>query len=446
MAEVTPFHGIHYNIEKISNISDVVTPPYDVISDKEQNAFYQRHPNNVVRLDKGKSSKSDTNQDNPHTRAAAHFNDWMKENILVREPAPALYLAAVKFEIEGNAVTRFGLIARVKLEPFEKRIVLPHEKTFSKIKSERLELIKACKANFSQIFSIFSDPNDIIKQLKKSVNHMPAMFDFTDDAGHCHQLWRITDPAIHQKVLDDFKEKKLFIADGHHRYETALNYKKWLKHNNPDFSADHPANYTMMYLCSIQDPGLVILPTNRLLTSVSKDATDGFIDKAKHFFDVKTVSFDPAHLKNVQEKLRNDMTVSPGEHKIGIFIKDRQEYFVLCLKPKMMDTVFGDTIDAPLKGLDVIVLTRLIFIKILGFDDDMLDDSNLIHFTNKDFDTISAITAGTHDMAFLLNPTTNEQVRKIAEQGLIMPRKSTYYFPKAISGQVMRSLNDSHKK
>lgn len=446
MAEVTPFHGIHYNIEKILNISDVVTPPYDIISDKEQTAFYQRHPNNVVRLDKGKSRTTDTNQDNPHTRAAAHFNDWIEKNILIREPAPALYLAAVKFEIEGNAVTRYGLIARVKLEPFEKRIVLPHEKTFSKIKSERLALIKTCKANFSQIFSIFSDPNDIIGQLKQSVNNMPAMFDFTDDAGHCHQLWRILDPEMHQKVINEFNEKKLFIADGHHRYETALNYKKWLRQNNPDFSADHPANYTMMYLCSIQDPGLVILPTNRLLTSVPKDAIDGFIDKAKRCFDVKAVSFDPAHLNDAQKRLRNDMTVGPGEHKIGIFIKDRQEYFVLSLKPDMMDTTFGDKIDASLKELDVIVLTRLILNKILNFDDDMLDDSNLIHFTSRDIDAISAVSTGTHDMAFLLNPTTNEQVKKIAEKGLIMPRKSTYYYPKAISGQIMRSLNDLHKK
>jgi len=446
MAEVTPFQGILYNIDKIKNISDVVTPPYDIISDKEQDVFYKRHPNNVVRLDKGKSSQADTDQDNLHTRASEYFNEWLKEGILVREPGPALYLASVEFEIEGKMITRYGLIARVRLEPFEKRIVLPHEKTFSKIKSERLALIKACKANFSQIFSIFSDQSNMLGLLKNSIMNMPVVFDFTDDAGHCHKLWRITDPEICQKISDEFKEKKLFIADGHHRYETALNYRKWLVENNPDFSDDHPANYTMMYLCSIQDPGLVILPTNRMVKTVSKPARDGFFEKAKDYFDIKKFSFDPSHLTDTQKKLRQWLTTDPDEHKIGVFIKDRQEYLILCLKSGIMKKVLGRQIDAPLKELDVIVLTRLIFIKLLGFDDEMLDDSNLIHFTSRDIDAIHAVMTGSHDMTFILIPTTNEQVRRLAEQGLIMPRKSTYYFPKAISGLVMRSLNYLHKK
>jgi len=370
----------------------------------------------------------------------------MNEDILVRESGYALYLSAVDFKIEGKAVTRHGLIARVRLEPFEKGIVLPHEKTFSKVKSERLELIKACKANFSQIFSVFSDKSNIIELLKSYALKTQPLFDFIDDSGHRHKLWRITDPDIHHHVVNGFKERKLFIADGHHRYETALNYRNWLIENNPDFSDDHPANYTMMYLCSIQDPGLVILPTNRMVKTVSKISRDGFFEKAKAYFDIEKFSSDLSHVNGTQKKLRIRLTTGPHEHKIGLFIKDREEYYILCLKPGIMDRVFGNEIDGPLKELDVIVLTRIIFIKILGFDDEMLDDSNLIHFTSKDIDAIKAISSGSHDMAFMLNPTTNEQVRKIAEKGLIMPRKSTYYFPKAISGLVMRSLIDLHKE
>ena len=145
MAEITPFRGILYNTEKIKNISDVVTPPYDVISDKERDAFYQRHPNSVVRLDKGKPEATDTAEDNPHTRAASYFTNWLKEGVLIEDADPALFLTAVKFEVEGKPVTRFGLIARVRLEPFDKGIVLPHETTFSKVKTERLELIKTCR-------------------------------------------------------------------------------------------------------------------------------------------------------------------------------------------------------------------------------------------------------------------------------------------------------------
>jgi len=440
MSEIIAFRGILYNTEKIKNISDVVTPPYDVISDKERDTFYNRHPNNAVRLDKGKPANSDTDQDNPHTRAAAYFNNWLKDSILIEDADPALYLTAVEFNVADKPVNRFGLIARVRLEPFEKGVVLPHETTFSKVKTERLELIKACRANFSQIFSIFSDQTNILGLLTSCVDNMAPVFDFNDDAGHRHKLWKITDPLIHQKVSEAFLNKKLFIADGHHRYETALNYKKWLIENNPEFTADHPANYTMMYLCSIQDPGLVILPTHRLLTSISKETQNNFLQKAETFFDIEKHSFDPSDSGTTQQQLDQAMTITPGEHKFGVFIKDRQEFFIFKLKPKVMDNVFGNEIEAPLKELDVIVLTRLIFVKLLGFDDDMLDDHDLINFSSREIDAVTATTTGTHDMAFILNPTTNKQVTRIAEKGLIMPRKSTYYFPKEISGQVMRSL------
>jgi uncharacterized protein (DUF1015 family) len=440
MAEITPFRGILYNTEKIKNISDVVTPPYDVISDKECDAFYARHPNNVVRLDKGKPEATDTAEDNPHTRAAAYFRDWLKEGILIEDADPALFLTAVKFNVENKSVTRFGIIARVGLEPFEKGIILPHETTFSKVKTERLELIKACRANFSQIFSIFSDQTNILGLLTGYVNNMTPVFDFADDAGHRHRLWRIIDASIIQKVSDAFKNKKLFIADGHHRYETALNYRRWLIENNPDFPSDHPANYTMMYLCSIQDPGLIILPTHRLLTAIPKKTRTDFLEKATAFFDIKKYALDPAGPAATMKNLEQAMQTDPDEHKFGVFIKDRKEYYVLELKPEVMDKVFGNEIEPPLKALDVIVLTRLIFVKLLGFNDEMLDDHDLINFTSKKMDAITATTTGTHDMAFILNPTTNEQVTQIAEKGLIMPRKSTYYFPKAISGQIMRSL------
>jgi uncharacterized protein (DUF1015 family) len=440
MAEITPFRGILYNTEKIKNISDVVTPPYDVISDQERDAFYERHPNSAVRLDKGKPAATDTDLDNPHTRASAYFQNWIKDNILVEDAEPALYLTSVEFNVADKPITRFGLITRVRLEPFEKGIVLPHETTFSKVKTERLELIKACQANFSQIFSIFSDQTNILGLLISFVENSSPVFDFKDDAGHRHQLWRITDQSMHQKVSDAFKDKKLFIADGHHRYETALNYRKWLTENNPEFSADHPANYTMMYLCSIQDPGLVILPTHRLLTSISIEAQNDFLRKAESFFDIEKYDLNLTDPAATLKQLEQAMAIAPGDHKLGVFFKTRPEYYVFRLKSGVMDTVFGNEIPAPLKELDVIVLTRLIFVKLLDFTDEMLDDHDLINFTSKKIDAITAATNGTHDMVFILNPTTNEQVTRIAEQGLIMPRKSTYYFPKAISGQVMRSL------
>lgn len=440
MAEILPFRGILYNTQKIKHISDVVTPPYDVISDTERDAFYDRHPNSVIRLDKGKPKAGDTDDENSNTRAAAYFKEWLKEGILLEDQRPALYLTAVTFTISDKPITRFGLIARVRLEPFEKGIVLPHEKTFSKVKTERLDLMKTCHANFSQIFSIFSDQSGILELLTDCVENTPPVFDFKDDADHHHQLWRITDPLIHEKVTREFHGKKLFIADGHHRYETALNYRKWLTENASELSSDHPANYTMMYLCSIQDPGLVILPTHRLLRTAPEEPRNHFLQNASTYFEIQTCPFDPANLNGTKENLNTAMRCGPGEHKFGVFQNDRPEYSVLTLKPGVMDAVFGNDIEAPLKELDVIVLTRLIFAKLLKFNDDMLDDHNLINFSSKEIDAINAAVNGSHSMVFILNPTTNEQVTRIAKKGLIMPRKSTYYFPKAISGQVMRAL------
>lgn len=444
MAEILPFHGILYNPEKIEAIADVVTPPYDVISDAERDAFYRRHPHSVIRLDKGRPEAADNAQANPHTRAADYFRKWLREGVLTRDANPAFYMTSVEFPLNDRPVIRFGLIAKVRLEPFERGVVLPHETTFSKVKTERLELMKACHANFSQIFSIFSDQTRILDYLKNLVDAEPPVFDFKDDAGHRHRMWRITDPNVHQAVSENFKDKKLFIADGHHRYETALNYRKWLMASTPDFSPDHPANFTMMYLCAVQDPGLIILPTHRMITRLPEKDRDDFLTAAQSFFDIETHEMIPSDAARTRQKLRQAMINRTGERRFGVFIKGRPAFYILKLKPNVMDREFGNTIEAPLRELDVIVLTRLILGKLLKFDDVMLDDHDRIHFSSREMDAISAVADGSHDMAFILNPTTNEQVTHIAEKGLIMPRKSTYYFPKAISGQVMRSLTPDH--
>ncbi|MBW1759394.1 MAG: DUF1015 domain-containing protein, partial [Deltaproteobacteria bacterium] len=260
MAKIIPFKGILYNPTQVDNMVDVVAPPYDVISPEEQEKLHDRHPNNVVRLILGKTSENDTPDNNRHTRAANYFNKWCSEDILSQDKCPAFYLTIVEFSLGNKRIIRYGLIALVGLEPFEKGIILPHEKTFSKVKSERLELMKLCKANFSQIFSLYSDQSGILNSLKDAVADTQPDIDFVDDKGERHKLWRITDAAVHQHVSDAMKEKRLFIADGHHRYETALNYRDWVAKNNPDFNADHPANYIMMYLCSMEDPGLIVFP------------------------------------------------------------------------------------------------------------------------------------------------------------------------------------------
>lgn len=437
MAHVIPFKGILFNKEKINDYADVVTPPYDVISPTEQQQYYDRHPNNVIRLDLGVKKESDTPEENHHTRAAGYFKDWLDREILVKDDAPALYLTSVAFSMQGKPVTRYGMLCLVGLEPFDKGIILPHEKTFSKVKSERFDLIKKCQANFSPIFSIYSDTDNILDTLKKAAENCRPDIDILDDKGDRHMLYRITDPDVHALVSRAMKDNTVFIADGHHRYETALNFKQWLAKNDPDFGSDHPANYVMMYLSSMEDPGLVVLPAHRMLRNIDKT---GMIEKSQKYFDITPVPVEKEAVKKTRDTLYTLLKSNADKNAIGVCIHSSPEFYLFTLKPGIMDTVFGDTIEGPLKKLDVTVLTNLILTDILGFDQTRLDDEDLIAYSSDENTAIEKTISGEIDMSFILNPTKIEQVRNIASEGLIMPRKTTYFYPKAITGLVMNSL------
>ncbi len=440
MANVIPFKGILYNPDKTGDFRNVVAPPYDVISKEEQHNLHERHLKNVIRLILGEKTKEDTADNNPHTRAADYFNNWLSEQTLVQDQTPAFYLTSVEFTLGEKRVTRFGLIALVGLEPFEKGIVLPHEKTFSKVKSERLELMKRAHANFSPIFSLYNDNENILNSLKNAVADKSPDMDIVDDRGERHKLWRITDKSVHDKVTGALGAKRIFIADGHHRYETALNYRKWISKNESDFDDTHPANFIMMYLCSMDDPGLVILPAHRILNGVNKTRIDGFISEVGKYFDVDSIPFDKGQTEKVLGELITTLKKNDSKNIIGCYIKDGREFFTLTLKPGASGEQFGEDLSDALRQLDVIVLTSLIFMDILGFDQGGLDNEKLITYSSKENDAIESVVSGQSDIAFILNPTKIEQVKNIAEQGEIMPRKATYFYPKAITGQVLNKL------
>ncbi|MCD6185845.1 MAG: DUF1015 domain-containing protein, partial [Deltaproteobacteria bacterium] len=215
MAEIVPFRGILYNPDKISNLAEVVTPPYDVISENECNQYHKANPYNIIRLILGKKDKDDTGKEGCHARAADFFQKWLADDILIQDKSPAFYVTTIEFPLENKTVTRYGLTALVRIEPFDKGVILPHEKTFSKVKSERLGLLQKCHANFSSIFSLYSDPQDkILDCLKNALSNKSPDMDFMDDKGSRHKLWRITDRTLHEYITDVMKNKKLFIADG----------------------------------------------------------------------------------------------------------------------------------------------------------------------------------------------------------------------------------------
>jgi uncharacterized protein (DUF1015 family) len=441
MASIAPFKGILYNTNKIK-LAGVIAPPFDVISKEEQENFHRCHPNNMTWLTLGKTTKDDTNSNNPYTRAADYLNTWLSKNILIQDGTPSYYLTSHTFPFEEKPITRYGLICLVGLEPFEKGIVLPHEKTFSKIRSQRLELIKACKSNLSAIFSLYSDhENRILDKLKGAVLEKSADIDFIDNNNHEHRLWRITDNGVHRYVSEAFKDKVIFIADGHHRYETALKYQEWLTANSPDFNSDHPANHVMMYLCSMEDPGLIILPAHRMLNEVSEPLRASLISNASQYFDVTTFPFEKTGKEQAKNKFISALKSKSSLNCIGVFMKDRSELYLLTLKPGVMEQKFGDELPESLRNIDVTVLTHLIFMGLLGFDQARLDNERLIAYSSIADDAIEAVAAGKHDIAFIINPTRIEQVQSIAKNGLIMPRKATYFYPKVITGQVMNSVS-----
>lgn len=436
MAQVLPFRGVLYNPAQIDDLSKVVAPPYDVISEKDQRAFHDMHPKNIIRLILGNTTESDSATDNPHTRAAHYFQQWLQEKTLLQDPEDSLYLASVQFPLEDREITRYGLIAKVRLEPFDKKIVLPHEKTFSKVKSERLSLMKHCHANFSPIFSIYSDRDGILQSAQKAVADNPPDMAVTNHQGLPHNLWRITDRAANARITQLFENKQLFIADGHHRYETALQYRDWLAQKTADFSMDHPANFVLMYLASMEDPGMVILPAHRLIKVLSEDEKNQLMAGVLPYFEIEHIpTSDPARIAAAVREKSDRQT-------IGMVIQGRPEAMVMTLKPQVMDEMFGSEIADSLRQLDVTVLTRLVLMHITGFDQQRLDDATAIDYRSNAADAIAAAVQGECQAAFILNPTRMEQVHRVSTAGLVMPRKSTYFYPKVLSGRVMNLLTE----
>ncbi|WP_028324590.1 DUF1015 domain-containing protein [Desulfatirhabdium butyrativorans] len=444
MANIQPIRAIVYNVLKVPDISAVVTPPYDVISAEERDAFHQRDPHNIIRLILGKPYPTDTLSDNPHTRAAATLRQWLDEGILVREPSPTIYLTAIDFETRGKRLTRWGFIAGVQLEPFEKGIVLPHETTFSRVKSERLGLIQACNANLSPIFSIYSDPqNRLIENIRSAIaasNRPEPDIAFMDSEGQGHRVWKLTDPGLQQLISDHLKECPVLIADGHHRYETALQYRDMVLCRHPEYGKNHPVNFVMMYLTAMEAPGLVVLPAHRMVHRIDPERLAAMLEMVRPYFRVEEVEAEDLGPEGLAARLEQRLLQSDTGSRIGLIRRDHPRILVLELKPGVMKKRYGDEFADTLLDLDVTVLTRLLLMDILGLNSQDLDDEARIRYSKSASQAMASVFAGRCDLAFILNPTRVDQVRRAAAAGQIMPRKSTYFYPKVITGLALHPL------
>ena len=434
MAEVRPLRGIRYNTEKVGNIADVVTPPYDVISKEAQEAYYTRSPYNIIRLELGQTTPEDGPLNTVYTRAAATLAEWRLQQVLQEEAAPCYYVYAQTFTYEGQQYTRTSLIARVRLEQWDAKVILPHEHTLAKAKDDRLKLLRACAANLSPIMSLYDDPQGRIRRLLAShVEH--AEIHFTDEADEEHRLQPIRDVQQIASIQDFFTQRQLYIADGHHRYETALAYQQEIREQRKELYPEDAANFVLMTLIDVDDPGMLVLPTHRMLFGLEQQVLDGLIEASfAQYFNVQAV---PATLAS--EAIVQQMTEAGQEQPALVFATGKQT-LLLTLNEQGKQHMQESGHSAAWNSLDVAVAQQLVMESILGLSAEDMTAGTYVRYTRDPQQALQAVQSGETQAAVLLNATRVRQIRDVAQADDRMPQKSTYFYPKLITGLVINPL------
>jgi uncharacterized protein (DUF1015 family) len=445
MVDIAPLRGLLYNQDLIRDLEAVMTPPYDVISPEDQEMYHRRHPYNMIRLILGRKEAGDNEHRNWFTRAAETLEAWQREGVLIRDPKPAFYDYEIDYREPPNLLkTRRGFICLVRLQEFSQGAVRPHERTYEGTKAERLKLMESCKANLSQIFALYDDPARLVSTCLRQGRGEQPVFAFTDRTGIRHRMWRVTHSVTIRKVIAAMKSKPLFIADGHHRYETALTYRHLMRERLPERGPQVSFNYTLMYLSNMNHTGVSILPTHRMVVHLPQFRMESFLAQAADYFDVVRFPFDAVSREGVQEKFLKARQAAGDRHHIGLYANGGEEFVLLKLRGDVDHDPWCGHLAAPLRKLDVIVLTELVLNRLLEVSPQLLNDENRIRYERDAREAIEQVRRGLFQLTFLLNPTRIEQVRDVAASGLIMPHKSTYFYPKVINGSVM-SLLDPHE-
>ncbi|MFH1997037.1 MAG: DUF1015 domain-containing protein [Candidatus Omnitrophota bacterium] len=425
MAEIKAFRGTLYNLKKVGTISSVVAPPYDVISTKMQRDLYRSHPNNVVRLILGKKRKADSAKNSPYTRARAFMNDWINKGILVRDDKESIYVYGQDYTANGARRSRIGFIALMKLEDFSGKKVLPHEQVFSGPKKDRFRLTKTVKANLSPIFSLYQDDGRVIH--RTLIRHITRNAPYADATigGIRHRLWNIRDTALIASIRRSMRTKKVFIADGHHRYSVALAYRDSIASSGGGAGTE----YVMMYFSGMDAKELTILPTHRMARNMGGlGPRRAEILLARHF-SVKKFKNRNALFATL-EKLKKG-----AHHAFGLYMD--KEYSLLILKSeRSLASMRVRGASRQWKQLDVSILHHLILRQTLKVD----DTEENIRYTRDALEAVNAVDRRLCRAAFFLNPTKISRVKAIAQSGELMPHKSTYFYPKLLTGLVMRTL------
>lgn len=434
MADVQPLRGIRYFREIVDDLSQIITPPFDVISAEAQERYYQRNPYNVIRLELGKQYPEDDSLDNRYTRSASTYAEWRLHGILRQESAPCYYLYQQEFTYSGKSYTRTSLLARVRLEPWSERIVLPHEHTLAKLKDDRLHLLRACATNFSPLMCMYDDPQSRIRRLLASYAEHPAI-QIRDEVGEMHRLQPITDAAQIALIRDFFAERQLYIADGHHRYETALNYRNEVRAKRKELYRDDAVNFVMMALIDVDDPGFLVLPTLRMLFNLSSAMLSKLSPQPLgRYFTVRELD------KGTADEWLVEQLAQAGAEQPSFVMSTADQNLLLTINEQGRQRMAESGHSEAWNDLDVAVAHMLVLEDLLGISAEDMTKGSYIRFTSEARDALQAVATGTAQAALLLNPTKVRQVVDVAQADDRMPQKSTYYYPKLITGLVLNPL------
>ena len=432
MATIKPFRAIRYNQDKITSINHVISQPYDRVRYGLQDQYYDLSPYNITRIIKGKETKTDSETNNVYTRANDFLNQWLDDGILIREDQPAYYVYHQSFGLpSGETITRKAFINAFELSSFEEGIVLPHEKTHAGPKVDRLNLTRATETYFGNIFMLYPDPENIVDTIFETAIQRPPDIEAKElhEKDVLHKVWVIKDPDVLAKVSAEMAPKSnLIIADGHHRYETALNYQAEMKEKYPDAPADAGFNYRLVAMVSMSDPGLTILPTHRLIFDYQQFTTDEILSRAKEYFQVEKMA-DRAELEGHLQK---------AAHTVGVIgFASAQGLYLLSLNaPEVMTELTPDRVQA-WRELDVSILHSLLLTKIMEVDQRKINNLENIKYLREPDMGYDEVKGSDSSFLFLLNPTRIEQVTACTDAGEKMPQKSTDFYPKIITGFAM---------
>ncbi len=421
MPEIKPFRGVRYNSKNIPNLADVICQPYDQITNKMERQYKNKNPYNFVRLVLTKYAEGHDRQ-REYRDARRYVENWMKDTIFMRDDKNALYPYWQEFSVDDKQYLRKGFICLVRLEELGKGNILPHERTLSKPKADRLNLLRITKKDFEPVFLLYTDPQNSVNDFIEKYCKDAPLIEVEDENKVTHKLWRIDESSVIDRATQCLKDSIFVIADGHHRYETAFNYCNELQ----DIDKNHPANFKMIALVNIEDPGLVILPTHRLIKNLSDFNLASFLEKTEKYFEIKKTNKE-----NIVKELEEIKSEAFG------FYSSQTAYILKLKSIKIMKDFLPDHSE-DFRALDVAILHTLLIEDVLGIKPENIED--YVRYERGAKITMKRVDSGPFQFCFLMNPTRSEQVKRIAQNRERMPQKSTDFYPKLISGLVFYDI------